>query len=564
MKIVTVEEMRAMERAADESGLTYEQMMENAGRSVADAILERWPDPRQVIVLCGPGNNGGDALVTARYLAQQGWPVRAYAVKRSAEGDVQRERAVSAGVSVADESADDGHETLIAWLREADLIIDGLLGTGARPPLRSPIQDVLALTREIVESRRAERGIEASPRLAPVMAMPGPVKAAPRPAVVAVDCPSGMDCDTGELPDEALSADVTVTFACPKRGHFLFPGAGATGELLVADIGIPESLAESVAVELATPAAMRRLLPPRPRHAHKGTFGRALIVAGSLHFTGAAYLAGAAATRVGAGLVTMAVPRAIYPILAAALHETVWLALPQDMGVVVPDASEILDQRLAEHRALLIGPGLSQEPEAVKFVQTFLLGGRAARRGRGRIGFLAQAEPAEEPSGERPSLPATVIDADGLNALAKTDDWWQYLPHRCVLTPHPGEMARLCGLSTREINADRIGVAVRFAKEWEQIVLLKGAYTVIASPEGRAWVLPFANPGLATGGTGDVLAGAIVGLLAQGLEPFDAAVLGGYLHGLAGELARRRLGEAGMVAGDLISCLPEAVQLLHG
>ncbi len=570
MKVVTTAEMRRIEQSADAGGLSYADMMENAGRAVAEVVQQEviQSPPGPILVLCGPGNNGGDGLVAARRLAEWGHTVWAYCVKRAMEGDENRERAIQARVAVLNEADDADHAQLRAWLTEADVLVDALLGTGAALPVRDPIRSVLALAQEIVRDRRAQQPrpiVGSGPYSAPVVPISPALDARremvpPRPAIVAVDCPSGLHCDTGELDPVALAADLTVTFAYPKVGHFQFPGARATGRLLVADIAIPPELAADVAVELATPAMMRALLPKRPPNAHKGTFGRALIVAGSVNYTGAAYLAGAAATRVGTGLVTMAVPGALHPVLAAALHETVWLALPHDMGVVIPDARQILDRRLADHQALLIGPGLSQEKEAVAFVQDFLLGGRAKRRGR--IGFLPQAEAAEGPVGERPPLPPTVIDADGLNALAQLDDWSGSLPRGCVLTPHPGEMARLCRLSTQEVNADRLGIARRQAMEWEQVVLLKGAYTVIAAPDGRAVILPFANPGLASGGTGDVLAGTIVGLLAQGLAPFEAAVLGGYLHGLAGELARQAIGEAGMVAGDLLPQLPEAIRWL--
>lgn len=572
MKVVTTAEMRRIERAADAGGLSYAEMMENAGRAVAEVIQrEVVPSPPgPILVLCGPGNNGGDGLVAARKLAEWGYLVQAYCVKRAAEGDENRERAIQARVAVFDETDDADHVQLRAWLMEADVIVDALLGTGATLPVRDPIRSVLALAQEIVRERRARRSqpfgesSSYSASIVPVSPILDMERKAVvlKPAIVAVDCPSGLHCDTGELDPVALAADLTVTFACPKVGHFLFPGAGATGRLLVADIAIPSRLTADIPVELATSEMARAWLPKRPPNAHKGTFGRALIVAGSINYTGAAYLAGAAATRVGAGLVTMAVPGALHPILAAALHETVWLALPHDMGVVVAEARRILDRRLTDHQALLIGPGLSQEKEAVAFVQDFLLGGRAKRRGR--IGFLPQAEVTEGSPEERPPLPPTVIDADGLNALAQLDDWSGSLPRGCILTPHPGEMARLCRVSTQEVNNDRLGIARRRAMEWEQVVLLKGAYTVVAAPDGHAIILPFANPGLASGGTGDVLAGAIVGLLAQGLAPFEAAALGGYLHGLAGELARQAIGEAGMVAGDLLPRLPEAIRWLKG
>ncbi len=572
MKVVTTAEMRRIERVADAGGLSYAAMMENAGRAVAEAVQEEtaWFQSGPILALCGPGNNGGDGLVAARYLAQWGHAVRAYCVKRGSAGDENRERAIQAGVELLDEADDADHAQLGTWLSEAGVVVDALLGTGATPPVRDPIRSVLTLAQEVVQARRAELRlplVEELPRPLPVFSIPpapeaGPTSPSPQPQVVAVDCPSGLDCDTGALDTATLPADVTVTFAYPKVGHFLFPGAGALGRLLVADIGVQPELAEDVTVELATPAMARALLPARPLHAHKGTFGRALVVAGSVNYTGAAYLAGAAATRVGAGLVTMAVPSSLHPVLAAALHETVWLLLPQDMGVIAPDAWRVLDERLADHQALLIGPGLSQEKEAVTFVQDFLLGGRVTRRGRGHIGFLSQTESSHDEKRDRPSLPPAVVDADALNALARLDDWSGSLPRSCILTPHPGEMARLCRLSTQEVNADRLGLARSRAAEWEQVVLLKGAYTIVAAPDGRAVILPFANPGLASGGTGDVLAGAIVGLLAQGVAPFAAAILGGYVHGLAGELARQTLGEAGMVAGDLLPQLPEAIRRL--
>ncbi|MCD6290761.1 MAG: NAD(P)H-hydrate epimerase [Anaerolineae bacterium] len=572
MKVVTVEEMRRIERETDARGVSYAQMMENAGRSVAEVVRDEiaWSDSDLVLVLCGPGNNGGDGLVAARNLAQWGHTVRAYCVKRKAEGDENRVRAIEAGVELLDEATDADHARLRAWLNEAGIVVDALLGTGVTAPVREPIKSVMELAREVVQERQSVDEADASgdgewgPKLAfviPASPDASGVSFPPGPVVVAVDCPSGLNCDTGAIDEAALVADITVTFAYPKVGHFLFPGARAVGRLLVADIGVPSELAEGVQVELATPESVAVLLPRRPDDAHKGTFGRALIVAGSANYTGAAYLAGAAATRVGAGLVTMAVPRMLHSILAAALHETVWLLLPQSMGVIAPDACRVLDERVGNHSALLIGPGLSQEKEAVQFVQDFLLGGRATRRGRGHLGFLPESE-GEREVASRPNLPPAVIDADALNTLAKTDGWADRLPPGCVLTPHPGEMARLCGTTVQDVNARRLEIARERAAAWGQVILLKGAYTIVAAPDGRTVILPFANPGLATGGTGDVLAGTIVGLMAQGVSPFDAAVLGGYLHGLAGELARQDLGEAGMVAGDLLPRLPEALRRL--
>jgi hydroxyethylthiazole kinase-like uncharacterized protein yjeF len=341
-------------------------------------------------------------------------------------------------------------------------------------------------------------------------------------------------------------------------GQFLFPGAEYLGELLVAGIDIPPSLADDVSLELATPQMISELLPKRPLRAHKGTFGKALVVAGSVNYTGAAYLASAAATRVGAGLVTLALAANLHPILAAKLSEVTFLLLPHDMGAVVPEAMKILSERVPGYNALLLGPGLGRDEKTIEFVQRFLARDRYSKRSR--VGFLAAGE--EKPEGKEDALPPLVIDADGLNALADRSDWWKYLGGPNVLTPHPGEMARLVGCKVNEVEADRIGAAQEMAERWKQVVILKVAHTVVAAPDGQTVLIPFANPGLATAGSGDVLSGAIVGFLAQGLSPFAAAVAGAYIHGLAGDLVRNATGAAGMLAGDLLTVLPLAIALV--
>jgi NAD(P)H-hydrate epimerase len=327
---------------------------------------------------------------------------------------------------------------------------------------------------------------------------------------------------------------------------------------VVGDIGIPADLYADIALEMATPAQIASLLPVRPAGAHKGTFGKALVVAGSVNYTGAAYLAAGSATRVGTGLVTLAPPQAIYPIVAARLAEATFLLLPHDMGVLAPDAVKVLSEKVKDYDALLLGPGFGQEKPTEEFLDQ-LLGGQKVARSR-RLGFAR--EEVEEKAAEGLKLPPLVVDADGLNLLAKLEDWPQVLPSETILTPHPGEMARLMGCETSEVQADRIGCATQMAARWGHVVVLKGAYSVVASPEGRVTLLPFANPAMATAGSGDVLAGAIVGMRAQGLAPFEAALVGAYLHGLAGELARDALGDAGVVAGDLMAMLPLAMRRL--
>jgi NAD(P)H-hydrate epimerase len=388
--------------------------------------------------------------------------------------------------------------------------------------------------------------------------------------LVAVDGPSGLDYDTGELDTQALSVDMTVTFAFPKQGHFLFPGAGACGQLSVADIGIDAKLARDLldepALEVVTAEMVRALLPGRPRAGHKGTFGKALLVTGSINYTGAAYLAASGATRVGAGLVTLAVPAAIHGALAAKISEATYLILPQAMGIISPNAVDLLTENMEGYQAMLLGSGLTQEKEAVEFVHK-LFQAKAQPKRRGRIGFqTSNLDEESDMTGEPSKFPPLVVDADGLNALAQLGDkqWWQRLPQPSILTPHPGEMARLMGVTTGEVQSDRLKTATEMAGRWGHVVLLKGAFTVVASPDGRTAILPFATSVLATAGTGDVLAGAVVGLLAQGLAPFDAAVAGAYLHGLAGNLAGEEIGLAGTVAGDLLPRLPRALNLVAG
>jgi len=558
MKVVTTDEMRCIEKAADAGGLSFATMMENAGRAIAEACQR---DQRmgardgRILVLVGPGNNGGDGLVAARHFHDAGAQVQLYIGKRQLEGDDHYALTQERSIATTRAKDDPNLESLRRLLREADVIVDALLGTGVSKPIEGPLKDVLETAKEEIEKRRKEeKGKEplVSPSSPSSLALPS------SPLVVAVDVPSGLNCDNGAVDPVTIPADLTVTFGFPKVGQFLFPGAEYLGELLVADIEIPPSLADDVSIESASPQMVGELLPKRPLGAHKGTFGKALLVAGSVNYTGAAYLASAAATRVGAGLVTLALAENLHPILASKLSEVTFLLLPHDTGALVPEAMKILSEKVPDYNALLLGPGLGRDGKTVEFVQRFLSGQWRSRSSR--VGFLVAGE--EEAEGGREVLPLSVIDADGLNALADRPNWWKHLGGPNVLTPHPGEMARLVGCGVDEVEADRIGAAREMAERWKQVVTLKGAHTIVAAPDGQTVIIPFANPGLATAGSGDVLAGAIVGFLAQGLSPFAAAVAGAYLHGLAGDLVREEMGAAGMVAGDLLPMLPQAIALV--
>jgi hydroxyethylthiazole kinase-like uncharacterized protein yjeF len=547
IKIITVEKSRYLETKANEGGLSYAQMMENAGRGTADAIDRRMgAQGKRVVVLVGPGNNGGDGLVAAHYLKEMGAKVSCYIWKREGKADANLQRVQDEGLPVIWTEDDAGYEALRGLLSGADVVVDALLGVGVDRPIEGTLKALLEAFRAGAKSRRMPGALAESV----------PSKPPTGPLIVAVDCPTGLDCDTAALDPAALFADLTVTFAHPKVGLVRFPGAEAVGEIVVADIGIPPALADDVPLELATADLVRQWLPERPRSAHKGTFGRTLIVAGSVNYVGAATLAGTAAKRVGAGLVTMALPMPIQPAVAANLVEATYLLLPHDMGVVASGAVKVLRERVGDYDSLLLGPGLTQEKETVAFVHAFL--GLEKPQRQGHIGFVTSSAH-EEP--EPSALPPLVVDADGLNALAAAEEWWRALPPDTILTPHPGEMARLMGAdaTAQTIQADREDTARRMAEAWGAVVVLKGAFTVVAAPNGRTVVLPYANAGLATAGSGDVLAGTIVGLRAQGMGAFEAALTGAFLHGLAGELARADLGDMGMVAGDLPPRLPLAL-----
>lgn len=539
-KIVTVEEMRGIERAADAAGLTYDQMMANAGKAVADAVLEWVGDlgGKKVLVLAGTGNNGGDGLVAGDLLAEAGAQVSVYLIKSRAEDDPHVAKLRERELLIAEAGQDQRWRVLRLQVGAADVILDAVLGTGFRLPLKGAAKDVLKVVKQILDMRRE------------------------RPFVVAVDCPSGLDCDSGEIAEETIPADLTVTLAAGKVGLFRFPGAAAVGELVVADIGIPADQPEvtSVELELATSKSVGLSLPPRPRNAHKGTFGRTLIIAGSVNFPGAAGLSALGAYRVGAGLVTLAVPAPIQGFLVPVLPEATWLVLPHEMGVIAEGAEEVLWDEISGSSSVLIGPGFGRELVTARFLSRLI--GAHEGGGRGRFGF-SSAEPASED--RHFTLPPTVIDADALKLLSEISDWQRHLPAETVLTPHPGEMSVMTGEGKTEIQHDRIGVAQKWSGKWGHVVVLKGAFTVVAAPDGRTTVHPFATPALARAGTGDVLSGAIAGFMAQGLAAYEAAVIGTYVHGLAGLKAAELIGDvASVLAGDVADAIPAAMAEIRG
>ncbi len=505
MHVVTSAEMRELDRITiEELGVPGVVLMEHAGRAVADQVARRAPARARVVAVCGAGNNGGDGFVAARWLRQQGFDARVVLVagRPRAGGDAALHLAAyeKQGGPVADSG---GLEDELAG---AAVVIDAIFGTG--------------LTR-VIEGQLAAliHRLNAAPALH-----------------LAVDVPSGLDADTGRTLGVCFDADVTVTFAWPKVGLVSAPGFEQVGELVVVDIGIPRALPERLGVKLSLLdlATASALVPRRPRGGHKGTFGHLLVVAGSPGKTGAALLCASAGLRAGAGLCTLATPPAVRPTIEGRAWEVMLAELDGERPR--EDALATLLTLAAGKRAIAWGPGMPTSPSAGELL-------RAALR------------VLEQP---------LVLDADALNHLARDPSILAQARAQVVLTPHPGEAARLLGSDVATVQADRVASARRLAELTRAVVVLKGARSVIAAADGRAVINPTGNPGMGTGGTGDVLTGVVGALLAQGLAPFDAAVLATYVHGLAGDLARDARGEIGLVAGDLLSFLPPAFACLTG
>ncbi len=535
MKVFTVAQMVAAEKAADAQGHSYAAMMELAGRRTAQAIMARQSVAgRRMLALLGPGNNGGDGLVAGRYLAEAGADVMFYLTRRRDPAtDENLARVLGMGLLVVEHEQDQRWRVLRTRLAITDMVLDALLGTGFTRPIEGRLAQLLRQVQAGLAERNAFlAGAATPPPLTPVTPLQLPPTATPaRVFIVAVDCPSGLNCDTGALDPLTLPADLTVTFAGPKWGHFLEPGADACGELVAAEIGIDPRLTAGVTLESATPAALAAHLPTRPAAGHKGTFGFGLVVGGSHRYWGAPALAARAALRIGCGLVALGLPAAIRLAAALQLPEATYEPLPDENNLGAESAAALFHASeggrppLARYVACLLGPGLG--PESASFMQAFLT----------------------DPAG----LPPLVVDADGLNHLAAQPDWPHRLPAGSILTPHVGEMRRLAGVPPAN---NLILWAQQQAAAWGHIVVLKSARTVVAAPTGDSMIFPFPNPALATAGSGDVLAGAILGLLTQGVTPYWAACLGVYLHALAGQQAA--VGSAGLLAHEIAEALPAA------
>jgi NAD(P)H-hydrate epimerase len=516
MKIATAIQIKALDRRTImEARVPSLTLMERAGAGTAEFIEGRFGPlaGKRVTIVCGKGNNGGDGLVVARLLRQRRAIVTVILLAPPAELSSDAAAMYRRWRRVATTSSTKPFrsvEQATPLLTDSDLLVDALLGTGLSAPVTGAYREAIRLMNQ-----------------------------AGRP-IVAVDMPSGIHADDGAILGHAVQATATVTFGLPKLGLYLGAGIDHAGDIHVVDIGIPGTYIDAIDSRtlLMSPETVRAALPSRPAASHKGTFGHAGILAGSVGKTGAAALAARAALRTGAGLVTVGVPAGVNDVLEAKLLEAMTVPLPDTEARTLSRAG--FDRVLAfiqARTAIAIGPGLSTHPETVELVQSLMR-------------HL-----------DRPS----VLDADALNALAGRATLLMECKTPPVLTPHPGEMARLeAGATSQSVNADRLGTARRFARERGVFLVLKGARTIVARPDGLVMVCPTGNPGMATAGTGDVLTGMLVSLLAQGVPSWEAACAATYLHGAAGDLAARRLGTAGMIAGDLIEQIPYAIQAAGG
>jgi len=514
MRILNAAQMREADRyTIEDIGIPSLVLMENAGRQVVAAIEAAYESrlDGRVAVLCGRGNNGGDGFVVARTLLQRGIETAVFVVGALSDvrGDARTNLDILGrlGVTVVEVNDEQQWELHFSEISKCSLIVDAIFGTGLRAAVSGMMETVIA-----------------------------DINASDIP-IVAVDLPSGMSADTPHLIGDCIDASLTVTLGAPKLPLVLPPGEAYAGDVVIADIGIPIEVFEGLDgshIDLLTPEQLRGLVAPRAADSHKGDFGRVTIVAGSIGKTGAAHLSAMGALRSGAGLVTVATPKCCLPIVASMEPAFMTMPLPDDEagGVIIDAVERVLD---IDHDVLACGPGLGRTANASEFVQALL---------------------------DRATVPL-VLDADAITVLADDPGRLTGSDERdIIITPHPGEMARLVGSSIADVQANRIEVAATFATTHRVYVILKGHRTVIATPEGKVYINPTGNPGMATGGTGDVLTGMIAAWLAQLLDAEAACRLAVFLHGAAGDLVESREGQVSMIATDLLDCLGEVLTTL--
>jgi NAD(P)H-hydrate epimerase len=538
MKLFSVAEMKLLENEANQTGLSYEMMMENAGMAIAKEIEIAYShlQVKIIIGLIGSGNNGGDTLIALSHLSRNNWETVAYIIGKRPVDDPLICRLLENRGKVIHYEDDTEFSEFEQLISKCSVLMDGILGTGFKLPLKDEIAKIFVQIKTKINDTSKTLHI------------------------VAIDCPSGIDCDTGEVAPEILTAEMTITMAGMKKGLIKFPGANYTGQIRFGSIGPIEHLKSYKQNNTAVIDSdfVKLFLPKRPLDAHKGTFGTALVVAGSTNFTGAAFLAGMASYRIGTGLVTLAIPEPLHSALAGSFPEATWILLPHKHGFISSNAAGHLERYLSQASAVLIGPGFGLENTTKEFVRIIF----SLEQNESGNETLNQNRNVNE-SGKMINQPL-VVDADGLKIITEIADWPKILPSMTVLTPHPGEMAILTGLSVENIQKNRLEIAKEFSEKWGKVIVLKGAYTVIAEPGGQVSVIPVATPALAKAGTGDVLAGLITGLLAQKVNPFPAACCAAWIHANAGLLAEIKYGNsASILARDILAEIPQVLSNIY-
>ncbi|MBU0995776.1 MAG: NAD(P)H-hydrate dehydratase [Proteobacteria bacterium] len=512
MELVTAEEMREMDqRTITSFGIPGVVLMENAGRGATRVLMEQFGDleNKKVGILAGSGNNGGDGFVIARYLFLKGVRPTVFLLtqKEKVKGDAALNLSLLAplNIEVCEVTDTAAFQEKKADMAHQHLYVDAILGTGLNSDVRGHYKDVIAFVNEQKKN------------------------------VLSVDIPSGINSNTGQVCGISINADVTVTFAFAKPGHVVFPGAQYAGKIEIIDIGIPHHIRDDVKPNhfLITDQLVRKTFPVRAPETHKGHTGHLLIIAGSPGKTGAAALTSMAALRTGAGLVTLGCPKNLNPVLESLITEGMTYPLPETKNGNLSELSfDAILNLMADKKCIAIGPGIGTDPSTKKLVRKLV----------------------EE------SRITMVIDADGLNCLSGHVDILKTASIPVIMTPHPGEMARLMGTDVNTIQKNRIAIAREFASTYHVYLVLKGAKTIIAHPDGRVWINQTGNPGMASAGMGDVLTGMIAGLVAQGLSPEDAAVSAVYLHGKTSDTLSEEIGPVGYLASDIVKTIPEQIR----
>ena len=509
--------MRQIEQLSHIEGVTSEKLIENAGFAVAELISEEHGHihDAHIIALIGSGNNGADGLVACSYLAQRGARVVAVICRPRSIPDPFSDRSRAAGVDVIDISCSQAMELLQSPCESSDILIDAILGTGLSRSIDGFLRDLMQWVSDLASDRHAMK-------------------------VYAVDLASGVNSDNGKMDAATIKSDITIALGYPKISHFTQPSSLIGGKLCIVDIGIPLGFDRDIKVCNIDRKWVRDNLPDRPKDSHKGTFGKTMIVGGSINFVGAPLLAAAAAARVGSGLVTIAGPGFMNDAVSCGLVEATLLPLEENQYGVLDawESARKVIENIEGYKAMLIGCGLGTKHETNMFVHHLLQ--------------------------TNMELPPIVVDADGINLLAGFSHWWDKSPNDMVLTPHVKEMSRLTKETISDILDSRLDVARTYAEKWGKIVVLKGANTIVANPGGKTWVSPFSNPVLSTAGTGDILSGMIVGLIAQGMGTGNAATLAVFLHGSMAECWSASGASSGMLASDLLTELPKVMHSFRG